>query len=181
MKIYCFGDSNTYGYDPRSFWGDRYDHIWTEILAEKTGWIVINEGENGRMIPNQNISVPEDIDWLIIMLGTNDLLNCCTPETARRKMERFLAEITFEKKRILLIAPPRMASGEWVQDLCLIKDSVFLATLYQDLAKKLGVHFANADQWNIDMAFDGVHFKQKGHWDFAEKLYIYLSKESNIC
>ena len=24
MKILCIGDSNTYGYDPRSYLGDRY-------------------------------------------------------------------------------------------------------------------------------------------------------------
>ena len=24
MQIVCFGDSNTYGYDPRGFFGDRY-------------------------------------------------------------------------------------------------------------------------------------------------------------
>ena len=26
MKILCFGDSNTYGYDPRGYFGGRYDH-----------------------------------------------------------------------------------------------------------------------------------------------------------
>ena len=181
MKIYCFGDSNTYGYDPRNFLADQYDHIWTEILAEKTGWMVVNEGENGRMIPNKNIIVPADIDWLIIMLGTNDLLNFSTPEMVQRKMEIFLKEITFEKNRILLIASPRLVPGEWVQDSCLIRDSVELVTLYQDLTKKLGIHFANADQWQIDLAFDGVHFTEKGHLVFAEELYKYLSKECNIC
>ncbi len=25
MKVICFGDSNTYGYDPRSRLGGRYD------------------------------------------------------------------------------------------------------------------------------------------------------------
>ena len=25
MKVICFGDSNTYGYDPHSLLGDRYD------------------------------------------------------------------------------------------------------------------------------------------------------------
>ncbi len=25
MNIICFGDSNTYGYDPRSYLGGRYD------------------------------------------------------------------------------------------------------------------------------------------------------------
>ena len=24
MRLLCCGDSNTYGYDPRSFFGDRY-------------------------------------------------------------------------------------------------------------------------------------------------------------
>ena len=25
MNVICFGDSNTYGYDPRSYLGGRYD------------------------------------------------------------------------------------------------------------------------------------------------------------
>ena len=25
MKVICYGDSNTYGYDPRSWLGGRYD------------------------------------------------------------------------------------------------------------------------------------------------------------
>ena len=40
MDVICFGDSNTYGYDPRSWLGDRYDpqNRWVDILAGKTGW-----------------------------------------------------------------------------------------------------------------------------------------------
>ena len=39
MNIICFGDSNTYGYDPRSYLGGRYDagSRWVDILAEETG------------------------------------------------------------------------------------------------------------------------------------------------
>ena len=50
MNIICFGDSNTYGYDPRSYLGGRYnpDSRWVDILAEKTGWTVCNMGQNGR-------------------------------------------------------------------------------------------------------------------------------------
>ena len=35
MKILCFGDSNTYGYDPRSFLDDRYpaDVRWNPDLS----------------------------------------------------------------------------------------------------------------------------------------------------
>ena len=32
MKIICFGDSNTWGYDPRGYFGGQYDHPWPEIL-----------------------------------------------------------------------------------------------------------------------------------------------------
>jgi len=43
-RILCFGDSNTYGYDPRSFFGDRYDaqNRWTDLLSVATGRAVFN-------------------------------------------------------------------------------------------------------------------------------------------
>ena len=55
MKLLCFGDSNTYGYDPRSFLDDRYpaEVRWTDALARDTGWTVLNMGQNGREIPCQ--------------------------------------------------------------------------------------------------------------------------------
>ncbi len=51
-RIVCYGDSNTYGYDPRSYLGGRYPETvrWTALLSAD-GWTVINEGENGRSIP----------------------------------------------------------------------------------------------------------------------------------
>ena len=38
MKVICFGDSNTYGYDPRPLDGGRYDAScrWVDILEAKT-------------------------------------------------------------------------------------------------------------------------------------------------
>ena len=51
--IICYGDSNTNGYDPRSFMGDRYgkDIRWTGVLAEKTDWSIRNHGMNGAVSP----------------------------------------------------------------------------------------------------------------------------------
>ncbi|MFQ7125486.1 MAG: GDSL-type esterase/lipase family protein, partial [Eisenbergiella sp.] len=93
MNIICFGDSNTYGYDPRSYLGDRYDvdSRWVDILAEETGWTVRNLGENGREIPTSAPDFPADTDLLIVMLGTNDLLQGRSPEQAAARLERFLA------------------------------------------------------------------------------------------
>ena len=44
MKVLCYGDSNTYGYDPRGFFGDRYpaECRWVDILARKLNWEVQN-------------------------------------------------------------------------------------------------------------------------------------------
>ena len=37
MNVICFGDSNTYGYDPRGYFGGRYgaDCRWVDILVAR--------------------------------------------------------------------------------------------------------------------------------------------------
>ena len=169
MKIICFGDSNTYGYDPRGYFGGRYDHPWPEILAGKLGCSVINCGGNGQEIPTRVVDFPVDADILIVMLGTNDLLQGTSPEMVSSRMERFLECLNQEK--ILLIAPPTMKFGEWVQDQELIDDSIALAKHYQTLTKRLGVRYADAGQWNVPIAYDGVHLTMEGHRVFAESVY----------
>lgn len=91
-------------------------------------------------------------------------------------MEAFLNGLTMEKGNILLIAPPPIQLGEWVPSQSLIDTSVELAKHYQTLAERLGVRFADAGEWNIPMAFDGVHFTEEGHKAFAEGLFHYLNK-----
>ena len=175
MNVVCFGDSNTYGYDPRSFFGDRYDaHCrWVDLLAAKTGWEIRNEGENGRQIPRTEALLPEDVDLLIVMLGTNDLLQGNSVEAIARRMELFLCGI--RKEKLLLIAPPPMKPGEWVTSQSLIEASKQLAVAYESLSKRLGIRFADAGAWNVGIAFDGVHFTQDGHKAFSEGLLTALT------
>lgn len=54
MKNLCFGDSNTYGYDPRSFFGNQYpaQHRWVDFLAKKLDCKAANAGENGQTFPH---------------------------------------------------------------------------------------------------------------------------------
>ena len=172
MKVVCFGDSNTYGFDPRSYLGGRYpsDSRWVDLLAVKTGWTVSNQGENGREIPRGAIPVAPDTDLLMVMLGTNDLLQGRTPAAVTEDMGRFLERLPLERQKLLLIAPPPMAPGEWVQDPGLIGASRELARRYEQLARRLGVRFVDAGKWNISLAFDGVHFTQEGHRAFARGL-----------
>ena len=172
MNVICFGDSNTYGYDPRGYFGGRYDADcrWVDILASETGWTISNMGQNGREIPSAAPAFPDDTDLLIVMLGTNDLLQGRSPEQAAERLERFLAAVLLERSKILLIAPPPMTLGKWVPSQQLIDDSHTFARLCQSLAERLGIRFADAGRRDISLAYDGVHFTEQGHKAFATGL-----------
>lgn len=93
--LVCFGDSNTWGYDPASHgapFPSRHplEIRWTGVLAHALGdgYRVIEEGQNGRMTVHQDPFNParrgldylpacleshKPIDLVIMMLGSNDL------------------------------------------------------------------------------------------------------------
>ena len=172
MEVICFGDSNTYGYDPRGYFGGRYDadSRWVDILAVETGWTVCNMGQNGREIPSAAPAFPDDTDLLIVMLGTNDLLQGRSPEQAAGRLERFLSGVSMDRSKVLLIAPPPVTLGAWVSSSQLIDDSRTFARFCQTLAERMGIRFADAGKWDIPLAYDGVHFTEQGHRAFAAGL-----------
>jgi len=180
-KILCFGDSNTYGYDPRSYLGGRYPASvrWTALL-QAAGWVVMNAGENGRCIPQTDIEARmlgqtacrAEVEAIAIMLGSNDLLQqfCPSAKVCAERMERFLTTLLEEgpvSYKVLLIAPPSMKVGAWINDPETLEESRRLADCYEALAQKLVIHFADAGNWNVGLAFDGVHFSEAGHRSFA--------------
>lgn len=181
MRLLCFGDSNTYGYDPRSYFGGRYgaESRWTDILAQKSGWDIVNAGENGREIPRRESELERFAallqrcrpDLLLILLGGNDLLQGASVPEVSARMEAFLNRAALDPERIVLIAPPAMAPGAWVTEPRLLTDSAALAEEYRALAEKLGVNFLDAGAWKIALTFDGVHFTEAGNQTFAENLF----------
>ncbi len=168
MKVICCGDSNTWGYDPCDKFGQHYSRRWTDILAEKTGWNVVNEGVNGREVPDFPVCLDVGTDLFLVMLGTNDLLQLDTPEAAADRMEVFLSG--GDPKKLVLIAPSPMVWGAWVQEQELIDDSLRMARLYEALAGRMGIRFVDSGQWKVPLCFDGVHFTQDGQVVFAEGL-----------
>ena len=89
-RILCYGDSNTWGYDPATQGRFPADARWTGVLQCELGdeYLVIEEGLNGRttvwddpiegykngktyLIPC--LASQRPLDLVIIMLGTNDL------------------------------------------------------------------------------------------------------------
>lgn len=177
MRILCFGDSNTYGYDPRSFFGDRYDagDRWVDLLAKQTGHDCINAGANGREIPRNPYALRlltehAPVDIFLVMLGTNDLLQGTSVKEAVDRMEAFLNQLLPRCKQILLVAPPPMKRSVWVPSDALVTESIHLAEEYKFLAEKLNIPFVDTREWNMELTFDGVHFTEDGHHVFAENL-----------
>lgn len=182
MRIICFGDSNTYGYDPRDFFGGRYaaGDRWPELLETYGEFDVINLGANGRAIPRGNAALqllrsyaPADI--FLVMLDSNDLLQGDSAVDAAEHMEAFLTSLLPCFKRIFLIAPPPMQRGAWVPTDALAAESIHLAEEYRLLAEKLKIPFVDTRSWNISLCFDGVHFTEAGHHAFAKLLYKQLA------
>ena len=177
MRILCFGDSNTYGYDPRGFFGDRYgaEDRWVDILARQTGHDCINAGANGREIPRNPYALRlltehTPVDVFLVMLGTNDLLQGATAKEAAARMEAFLNQLLPHCKSILLVSPPPMKRGAWVPTEALVTESIHLAEEYKLLAEKLNISFVDTREWNIELTFDGVHFTEEGHHSFVTYL-----------
>lgn len=177
MRILCFGDSNTYGYDPRGFFGERYgtENRWVDLLTKQTGHEFINAGANGREIPRNPYALrllteQQEVDIFLVMLGTNDLLQGATAKEAADRMEAFLNPLHPYCTQLLLVAPPPMKRGTWVPTDKLVVKSFCLAEEYKILAKKLNIPFVDTRHWNIDLTFDGVHFAEAGHHAFAENL-----------
>ena len=177
VRILCFGDSNTYGYDPRGFFGDRYgaEDRWVDLLAKQTGHEIINAGANGREIPRSPYALrlltqQQEVDIFLAMLGTNDLLQGASAKEAATRMETFLNPLLPHCKQTLLVAPPPMKRGAWVPTDELVSESILLAEEYKLLAEKLNIPFVDTRHWNIDLTFDGVHFTEAGHHTFAKNL-----------
>lgn len=188
-RIYFFGDSNTFGFDPDGFFGGRYDRrrIWTYIVSERNGIEVLNRGENGREIPHSDFAfdlLDMDIrkygpfDEFFVMLGLNDLF-CMQGPTAELIAGRMKAFLQWLKKHpcmegvgITVVAPPGFRLVGYSGEIRDYYESIpaALAREYRKVAEEEGTGFIDASCWDIDLADDGIHFSEKGHREFAEKI-----------
>ncbi|SFN98270.1 Lysophospholipase L1 [Pseudobutyrivibrio sp. UC1225] len=187
-KLILFGDSNTYGYDPRGFLGGRYpaEIRWTTHVKEalKDNYDVIEEGMNGRQLPSIEYGYFTNLitdlsaeDIFVMMLGTNDILLTYNPnvELAVTKLDRILSYVKENcKAQFILIAPPYIKVMEpemqRYHDCCIEMNQRFL-----ELAKQYDITTFDASEWNIEMGYDGVHFSIDGHKKFAESLLEVIS------
>ena len=150
------------------------------------GWEVVNYGQNGLRIPRETqfSAIADQLrrtgsaDVVTIMLGGNDLLNGLGAEETATRMGALLRCMRkhMGSAVLLLIAPPPLRFGDWVQTQALIDESKQLGGLYRELAGRVGVAFADAGAWVVALTFDGVHFSPDGHAAFAKGLARILTE-----
>ena len=84
-----------------------------------------------------------------------------------------IREITGNKRRylpLLLVAPPLMQRGTWVESEALLENARALTPLYREPAERCDAFFCDTAAWDIPVVFDGVHFSEDGHRRFAKQM-----------
>ena len=201
MKTVLFyGDSNTWGFDPKTRERYPFEERWTTICAEKLGlgFQCVASGMNGRTTVFDDplkacrngvegldyaLQTHKPIDIFVLMLGTNDLKYTDANGSAEG-MERLLKNLTTanqryplsspifpEDVRILLVSPVLLHTNiTEVGSHDAVKESEKIAGLYQALAEKYKTEFLDASAVTDPSTFDGVHLGRDGHRKLGLKI-----------
>ena len=205
-KIICYGDSNTFGYNPKD--SSRFDKNtrWTSVLQNNLGfkYDVINEGMCDRtgFVNNPKgflfsapqhfpdfISKSDNIDLLILWIGTNDLqfqydISFSTIENGLENLIK-LAETKAEK---IIIIPPVMLNEKVLEgyfkfqfDKTSIIKSQKVEKIYIKLANDYHCEIFNINKFTNPSDLDGLHYDENSHKIIANKLTAYIKNNNTIC
>jgi lysophospholipase L1-like esterase len=190
-RILCYGDSNTWGYDPRT--KDRYPAQvrWTGVLQAELGddYLIIEEGLNGRTTvwddPIQEytngktylipcLASQRPLDLVIIMLGTNDLKKrFSVPAYDIASGAEVLVAVAKmsdagrdgKAPPVLLMAPPPLATLSDFADMFQGGESKSqrFSRQFQRVAQEQGCFLLDAREVIVTSEVDGVHFDPEEH------------------
>jgi lysophospholipase L1-like esterase len=190
-RILCFGDSNTWGYDPAT--EDRFDETtrWTGVLKAALGddFTVIEEGLNGRttvwndpiegyknghdyLVPCLETHRP--LDLVVLMLGTNDLKRrfSLSAYDISQGVAVLLRAISYSKAgraghppRVLLMAPPPVARLSNFAEMFEGAEakSLLLGQHYRTVATEYNVALLDTASVIRSSDIDGIHFEADEH------------------
>ncbi len=189
--ILCYGDSNTWGYNPAT--AERFDRLerWAGVLRQALGegYLVIEEGLNGRttvwddpiegykngksyLIPCLETHRP--LDLVIIMLGTNDLkMRFSLPAYDIANGAGVLVDVVQKSEagydgrapQVLLLAPPPVTTLTEFSEMFAgsLEKSKRFAQHYRRVTEEYGCHFLDTGQVIVSSPLDGIHFELEEH------------------
>ena len=194
--ILCYGDSNTWGYNPAT--QDRYprDARWPGVLRGELGegYLVIEEGlngrttvwddpiegyKNGREYLTPCLETHKPIDLVIIMLGTNDLkmrfsVPACDVAAGAGVLVDIVAKSETGPKdsapQVLLIAPPPFATLSEFAEMFEggAAKSRMLSHHFRLVAEERGCALLDASEAIVSSDLDGIHLDLGEHRKLGE-------------
>ncbi|GGL54508.1 SGNH/GDSL hydrolase family protein [Wenxinia marina] len=198
--LLTFGDSNTHGAPPMTSRTDRAPRLgpgvrWPTVAAARLGWDLVEEGLPGRTTqwpdpvmgdemdgrPGLKIALRSHgpIDWLTIMLGTNDMKTRFDPTPARAAaglsaLLDIAQSVEWQDRhggfRVLVIAPPPVIeTGPLIWEFTGARaPSLGLAEAYRGIAEARGCGFLDAGSVIESSDVDGIHFGADAHAALGE-------------
>ncbi|OON84967.1 hypothetical protein BXO88_14665 [Oribacterium sp. C9] len=191
--LYIYGDSNTYGYNPLAscYEDDRLPEAtrWPVILKRNLKSVaVIDDGQNGRCLPcgeaeyerfRVSLRLYEKLDYFMVMLGTNDLLNqpYPDPDEVANNMESFIKDVmsVHSECTCIIVAPPYMGFPSGHPMNTYQKANEKLGVLYHEISDKYSARFIDTAGWRPELFYDGIHLSENGNEQFGE----YISEALN--
>jgi len=189
--ILCFGDSNTWGWNPATLSRYGRDERWTGVLRNQLGegYLIIEEGQNGRTTvwddPDEGhkngaaylpacLESHHPLDLVIIMLGSNDLkTRFSVPACDIAASAGVLVDIAQKSgfgpddgpPQVLLMAPPPLARLSDFAEMFegSVEKSRLLGPRYRQIAEEYGCHFLDTGQIIVSSDVDGVHLDPGEH------------------
>ena len=178
-KLICYGDSNSYGWDPTLPLGGRYERSWVEHLQELSGVACINQGLPGRRLPTQAAELQALValltslrgDGLMILLGSNNrfLPPYNSPEETAASMDALLLylRITLPELSLFLVGlPPMQLPSE--------DSMIWINTVnryYAELAHAHSLPYFDPLPLGLPLCYDGVHLTAQGQRILAEGIW----------
>ncbi|MDD3593194.1 MAG: GDSL-type esterase/lipase family protein [Candidatus Gastranaerophilales bacterium] len=202
-KILCYGDSNTYGYNPEN--SGRYNKTtrWTALLVKLLGndYEIIEEGCNNRtgfaynpcgFIQNGQKYLPvclreySDIDIAILALGTNDLQTSfhIDWEIVEKGLLTLIATVKkFHPGARIIIVPPVILSEDILNgafahqfDRNSIDKSKQIGQIYKQIAQASHCEIIDFNEFVSPSEQDGLHYCAQAHAIIAEKLTDFIEE-----
>ena len=198
-RILCYGDSNTWGYVPSSdadrypinvryprvlqnLLGDEYETIEEGLPGRTMISDDLKEGvgnRNGSLEFGQAVYTAIPVDYIIIMLGTNDvkyLHQACAIKCAEaleidyiKKIEDKLAGKIKNDPKIIVVVPPVIGNGDPMFLENDILETKLMSIEFHIIAERHNCLFVDND--GLETGSDGVHLTEKSHLVLADKLY----------
>jgi lysophospholipase L1-like esterase len=190
--VLCYGDSNTWGADPRDISRFPWPVRWPGQLQRLLGanWQVAEAGLSNRTTGFEDPLIAERSGWatlnlaldthgpldcVVVMLGTNDAKTRFSHKAdhAADAIERICRRVREVGAIPVIVAPPPLT---WpirfseFDEVRAISFSQALAPLYAEVAASLACPFLDAGGVIAVSPLDGVHFDETAHAALAKAI-----------